>query len=79
MVDKNLFTVSKKLKYHMLQKLFTLMHQCMGGGHSVKEFQQEDHGLTRKELAYKCSRMKIHSFKSHVNCQGSCHLREGFF
>ena len=50
MVDKKLFTVSKKnkLQYPVLQKLFTLMHQCMGVECPVTEFQQEDHGLTKK-------------------------------
>ena len=30
-------------------------------------------------LAYKCSQIKIHSFKSHVNCQGSWDLCKVFF
>ena len=47
---KHLFSVSKKLQYYMLRKLFTVMHQCMGGGNSVKESQKEDHGLTQKRV-----------------------------
>ena len=40
----------KNYSTQILQKLFTLMHQCMGGGHTVKKFQQEDHGLTQKRI-----------------------------
>ena len=40
----------KSYSTQILQKLFTLMHQCMGGEHTVKECQQEDHGLTQQRI-----------------------------
>ena len=44
----NLFTVSKKLQGPDSTNLYTMMHQYIGGEHTLKEFQQENHGLTQK-------------------------------
>ena len=42
---KNLYTASEKVQYPGIKKLFTLI----GGEHTVKECQKEDHGLTQKK------------------------------
>ena len=46
---KNLFTVSKKVQYPDITKVYTdaSMHEL---GHTVTEFQQEDHGLTKNRI-----------------------------
>ena len=46
---KNLFTVSKKVQYLDITKVYTdaSIHEL---GHTVTEFQQEDHGLTKKRI-----------------------------
>ena len=78
MVSKTfVYSVKKSYSTQILPKLLTLMNQCMGGGYTVKEPEQEDHGLTQKRIGtsmHKCSRIKIYLFKStsksHVNCEG---------
>ena len=50
---KKLYTVSKKLQYPGITKVTyndASMHGLGGGGHIVKEYQQEDHGLIRKRI-----------------------------
>ena len=41
----------KSYSTQLLQKFFTLMHQRMGEGHTLKECQQEDHGLIQERIS----------------------------
>ena len=67
----------KKLQYPNITKVTYTDESMHGWGYTVKEPEQEDHGLTQKRIGtsmHKCSRIKIYLFKStsksHVNCEG---------
>ena len=47
---KKLHTVSKKLQYPNITKVIYTDASMHGWGHTVKECQQEDHGLIQKRI-----------------------------
>ena len=47
---KNVYTVSKKLQYPDITNVIYTDASIHGGGHTVKEFLQEDHALIQKRI-----------------------------
>ena len=75
---KNLSALSKKLQYPDITNVIYTDASVHGLG-VYCERMSTGRSWINTELAYKGSRIKIHSFKSRVSCQGSWDSCKDFF